>query len=219
MENLHQAELLKLIREGENIHQDFKYAITDSRKIARSLSAFANTGGGSLLIGVKDNGKVAGVSSDEEYYMAESAAHIYCRPEVLFETRLWKYEGKTVLEIRVPESISKPHYVVEHDGSKSAYLRVGDKNIKANQVIRKVWEIKKQKAGRLVRYSRAEESLFNLLNEKESISLNYFKKKAMLPHNIAVRTLANMLIFGLIDAEVSEHHTNYFLKNDISHGS
>lgn len=47
----------KLVAEGEHIHQDFKFAISDARKIAKSLSAFANTEGGRLLVGVKDNGK------------------------------------------------------------------------------------------------------------------------------------------------------------------
>lgn len=47
----------QLVSEGEHCHQDFKFEISDARKIARSLSAFANTEGGRLLIGVKDNGK------------------------------------------------------------------------------------------------------------------------------------------------------------------
>ena len=51
------------------MHQDFKYQITDARKIARSISAFANNSGGHLLVGVKDNGSIVGVSSDEEIYM------------------------------------------------------------------------------------------------------------------------------------------------------
>jgi predicted HTH transcriptional regulator len=53
-------ELHKIISEGEHQTQDFKYAINDSKKIARSLAAFANTDGGRLLLGVKDNGKIAG---------------------------------------------------------------------------------------------------------------------------------------------------------------
>ena len=56
----------QLISEGEHEHQDFKYQISDAKKIARSISAFANNSGGRLLIGVKDNGKIAGVSSAEE---------------------------------------------------------------------------------------------------------------------------------------------------------
>ena len=45
-----------LIAEGEHQQQDFKFEISDARKIAKTLSAFANTDGGRLLIGVKDNG-------------------------------------------------------------------------------------------------------------------------------------------------------------------
>ena len=71
----------RLIAEGEHDRQDFKYTISDARKIARSLSAFANHRGGRLLIGVKDNGTVAGVRSEEDIYMIETAAQIYCRPE------------------------------------------------------------------------------------------------------------------------------------------
>ncbi len=197
---------------GENSHQDFKFAVSDSRKIARSLSAFANTGGGKLLIGVKDNGKVAGVHSDEEYYMIESAASLYCRPEISFTPKIWKFEGKTVLETYVQESKSKPHYVLEKDGSKVAYVRVNDQNIKANEVITKVWEITKQNKNRLVRYSEAEEYLFSLLQENESISLNFFKKKARISHKVAVSTLANMVVFDLVQMKISELHTDYFLK-------
>jgi predicted HTH transcriptional regulator len=69
--------LKELIRGGENQRVDFKYCINDSRKIARTLSAFANTEGGILLLGVRDNGSIAGVNSDEEYYMIETAARIY----------------------------------------------------------------------------------------------------------------------------------------------
>ena len=197
---------------GENVYQDFKFAISDSRKIARSLSAFANTRGGRLLIGVKDNGKVAGVRSDEEYYMIESAASLYCRPEISFAPKIWKFEGKTVLETYVQESKTKPHYVLERDGRKIAYIRVNDQNIKANEVITKVWEITKQNKNRLVRYSEAEEYLFNILKENEAISLNYFKKKARISHKVAVSTLANMVAFDLVQMEISELHTNYLLK-------
>ena len=59
----------QLVAEGEHDHQDFKFEISDARKIARSISAFANTGGGRLLVGVKDNGKIAGIRSEEEIHV------------------------------------------------------------------------------------------------------------------------------------------------------
>ena len=74
--------LKKLISKGENQKLDFKYCISDSRKIARTLSAFANSDGGRLLIGVRDNGSIAGIQSDEEYYMIDTAAQLFCQPEI-----------------------------------------------------------------------------------------------------------------------------------------
>ena len=68
-----------LILEGEHQMLDFKFEISDSRRIARSLAAFANTDGGRLLVGVKDNGAIAGVRSDEEIHMIQAAAEMYCR--------------------------------------------------------------------------------------------------------------------------------------------
>ena len=49
--------LQSLIREGEHQQQDFKYRVSDALKLAKSVSAFANTDGGRLLIGVRDDGK------------------------------------------------------------------------------------------------------------------------------------------------------------------
>ena len=68
-----------LIQEGEHEHQDFKFAITDAPKIAHSISAFANNDGGHLLIGVRDNGSVAGVRSKHRHpfqvVLAERVKH------------------------------------------------------------------------------------------------------------------------------------------------
>ena len=108
MESSDQKYLRGLIAEGEHQRLDFKFEINDARKIARTLSAFSNTDGGRLLIGVKDNGRIRGVRSDEEYYMVESAATLYCNPEVRFKSRNISIEGKQVLdthELVAPEGM------------------------------------------------------------------------------------------------------------------
>ena len=66
--------LQRMIREGEHQQQDFKFRIDSTAKIAKTLSAFANTDGGKLLIGVKDNGKITGIDPEEEFFMIEGAA-------------------------------------------------------------------------------------------------------------------------------------------------
>ena len=88
-----------LIEQGEHQQLDFKFEVSDSKKIARTLSAFANTDGGRLLIGVKDNGAISGVRSEEEYYMIEAASKMYTHPEVPFTAKRWDVNGKAVLEV------------------------------------------------------------------------------------------------------------------------
>ena len=128
-----------LIAEGEHVRQDFKFEVSDSRKIARSLSAFANTEGGLLLIGVKDNGRIAGVRSEEEIYMVEAAAKVYCDPEVEVEMRVYRPEGRSVLIASVEPVLRKPVMVKEEDGRKLAYVRIADENILASPVHIGVW--------------------------------------------------------------------------------
>ena len=102
--------LEKMIGEGEHVRQDFKYFLGDARKIARSLAAFANTEGGRLLVGVKDNGKIVGLKHrEEEACVVEAAAHVFCRPAVQYTTRHWEHEGKVVMEIQVAKSTKAPH--------------------------------------------------------------------------------------------------------------
>jgi len=118
--------IFKLIAKGEHQTQDFKYCISDSRKIAKSLVAFANTDGGRLLIGVKDNGKIIGVRSDEEYYMVEAAAKIYSNPKIDFTTQQWNVEGKIILEVMIEPSPLKPHFAQTETGNWVSFVRKKD---------------------------------------------------------------------------------------------
>src|SRR3712207_5929821 len=120
-----------LIAEGEHQQQDFKFEISDARKIAKTLSAFANTDGGRLLIGVKDNGRIAGVRSEEEKYMIEAAAQFYCTPKVQYTIRTYIVEGRQVLLASIDESSQKPVYAKDESGKPLAYLRIQDENILA----------------------------------------------------------------------------------------
>lgn len=129
-----------LIAQGEHEHQDFKFAISDARKIARSISAFANNDGGRLLIGVKDNGVVAGVRNEEDIYVVEQAAERYCRPAVSVEFKGYKVDGTLLVIVAEIEACSsRPVMASEPDGSWRAYYRVADENIAAHPLMVEAW--------------------------------------------------------------------------------
>ncbi len=207
------AYIQKLILQGEHQKQDFKFQVNDSRKIAKSISAFANTDGGKLLIGVKDNGVIAGVRSDEEFYMIEAAAQMYCKPNIDFAYRTWQIEGKTVLEIDIPSLSQKPCFAENEQGKWLAYIRMDDQNILANTVRLKYWKRMQSQAGTFIRYSDKEKLLLEFLNDHPFITLKRFCKLASIPRYLAENLIVNLMITGIIEMGQSEKHTWFRLKD------
>lgn len=208
------GSLLKLIRQGEHQTQDFKYCISDSRKIARSLVAFANTDGGRLLIGVKDNGRIAGVRSEEEYYMVESAAKIYSKPPINFTTRQHHIEGKTVLEVIVEPSPEKPHFARDDEGKWWAYFRKDDENRLANKIMIEVWKRQKSPDGILINYSDDEKTLLDYLAGNEKISVSKYSRIAHLTYKKAEETIINFRTLNILKDCVGEIRIDYAINEE-----
>jgi len=203
-----------LILEGEHQQLDFKFQITDSRKIARSLVAFANSQGGRLLIGVKDNGAIAGMRTEEEFHMIEAASKMYCRPEVPFRSKLWNVDGKQVLEVIVEPFDDKPCMAQDEDGKWWAYIRLKDQNILANSVLIKYWNRKKNTQGTLIRYSEKETLLLTYLQNNENISISAFCKLAQINRYKAETILVNLLSARVIKIIPTEHQFYYALRGE-----
>ncbi len=207
-----QHPIKTLIAQGEHQQLDFKFEISDAAKIARSLVAFANTDGGKLLIGVKDNGVIAGVRSEEEKFMIENAAQRYCEPEVQFKSKAWMVDGKQVLEIDIPVSKSIPHRAYDQQNENyKAFVRVNDQNLLANGVLMKVW--KKRESGKNIHfeYSAVAQKLLGHLKDKEQITLAETKKTTGLSKFKAEQLLSDLIILEIIEMQMSENETFFRL--------
>ena len=203
--------LKKLISEGENQKLDFKYCISDSRKIARTLSAFANSDGGRLLIGVRDNGSIAGIKSDEEYYMVDTAVHLFCNPEIAFSTKQHTTGGKTILEVEVKRGDKRPYRAKDETGKWLPYFRHGDQNLVANRVLLQVWRKEVKRTGVMVKFGKVENSLMDYLGRQGSITLSGFRKMARISSYKAESILANLIIFKVLIMKASEKGSTYEL--------
>lgn len=207
MKKKHPIELL--IEEGEHQQLDFKFEVSDSKKIARTLSAFANTDGGRLLIGVKDNGNISGIRSEEEYYMIEAASKMYTRPEVPFEATRWEVNGKTVLEVYIAPSPDRPHTAPDKDDKYKAYIRVADENILANEVLMLAWQKKRQANGTLLKISKPVERLFAYLEEHPFIHINQFCRLAHIHYYTAKNIISDLLAIDALQYVVVEKRILY----------
>lgn len=194
----------KLISEGEHQMLDFKFEISDSKKIARSMVAFANTDGGRLLIGVKDNGNISGIKSEEEKYMIQTASEIYCKPAVEYVAKEWNINGKTVLEIIIPKSKYHKHKAPDHNNKYKVYIRVKDQNIIANNILLKIWKYQNNKQNIKVTFTDAEKFLLRYLSENENITLEEFIDKAKINKKEGERILVDFTLINLIKVEITE---------------
>ncbi len=191
--------IAKLIEEGEHEHQDFKFAISDARKIARSLSAFANNDGGRLLVGVKDNGVIAGVRNEEDIYVIEQAAQMYCRPEQEIQVTAFKAEGGlTVFRVEIRKSAVRPVMVKETDGNWKAYYRVRDENIAAPELMVKAWRREAEGDGTVVTLSEAEKCLLAMASDVP-VSLEDFMLTAHVSRAAAEELVTRLHAMHLLD--------------------
>ena len=194
--------ILSLIAEGEHEHQDFKYQISDARKIARSISAFANHNGGHLLIGVKDNGAIVGVSSDEEMYMIDQAAQMYCQPPQSVQFTLYRVEGKNVLKVDIAETPDRPVKAPDEKGEWKAYYRVADENVLASAMhVRLMERDCVDEAPVVISYSEREQSLLDYLQTHGGITLSGFARLAHCSRSTAEQTVVNLCDMGVISLE------------------
>jgi len=203
--------LKKLIEAGEGQQLDFKYCVSDSRKIARTLSAFSNSNGGRLLIGVRDNGSIAGIRSDEEIYMVDTAATLFCRPEITYTIKQHTTGGKTILEVEVVKGNKRPYQAKDEDGRWLTYFRHNDQNLLANRVLRQIWRKEEKSRGVLVKFSKAENALMEYLKENGSITASKFRKIARISPYRAEAILANLILFKVIRMNASEKGFSYEL--------
>jgi predicted HTH transcriptional regulator len=210
--NPNKSHIQTLIEQGEHQRLDFKFEISDSRKIARSISAFSNTDGGTLLIGVKDNGAVSGIRSEEEIYMAEASAKMYCKPVVDFRATQWNEAGKTVLELKIPKMHDAICYAENPDGKWLAYVRVNDNNFVANPVQMRVWKRKLKAEPTHIVYTESEKILLDFLTHQPSISLSKFCSIAHISRNSAETKLVNLIMLDIIEMFYEEENVHYRIK-------
>lgn len=129
-----------LLKEKEGLKLDFKQKITSKEKIAKTLSAFANSEGGFIVIGMSDNKKITGIDPEEERYMIESANEDYCVPsvELIFDEikvsddeviATENSDEKTLLLVKVRKSQGALIYCKNKAGELKAYRRIKDQSL------------------------------------------------------------------------------------------
>lgn len=202
--------LEEMLAEGEHRQQDFKYRIQDAGKLSRTVSAFANTDGGRLLIGVRDDGRLSGVCSEEEIFMVQKAATECCKPacDLSFETI--DAAGHTIVVAHIPRAHHRPVCITDERGRKTAYIRIADKNIMASPIHLEMW--KQDKASTVIMtYSEDETSLIGTLEANPGVTLNRLVRLSGLSRYRVIKSLARFIRYEIADIRYEEEQFRFYL--------
>lgn len=199
--------LLELLKQPEGKTLEFKRDLSSPDGVFRSIVAFANTAGGTLLIGVEDKSRhVRGVK--DPLATEERLANLVSdniMPRLAPELEILSWRRTHVLAVQVFPSPSRPHYLRAAGLENSAYVRVGSTNRRADS----------EMIAELRRFARGESFDEQPLAELDSEALDFrvaselfAPKRRLKTHDLEtlkliarhqghkVPTVGGMLLFG-----------------------
>ena len=204
-------ELKNLIKTGEGQCLDFKHSISSKHRIARAIISFANSQGGVLLIGVKDNGKPTKINVEEEFYMLEAALEL-CKPVVDVSIETVVVDEKPILFVDVKPGKELPYLSQEENGKWMAYVRVNDSNVLANWVWLQVARQKGQLHNTHFEYQGQEEELLKTLSTQSGMTQKELSKLPGMRWRKVGRILVKLVSLGVVDMKVSRDGIFYAAK-------
>lgn len=202
-------DVKNLAQTGEGTYLEFKRTIPSAYKIAREIAAFANTKGGTVLIGVDDDKSLVGVLGyQEEEFLLSKAARELCQPAVDIAIEIVHFGDRDLLVIKVPEAPQKPVYV-KGDKEDTVFMRERDQNKVASKELIEIIKNRNSDEGITFEYGPKEQKLFRYLNEYGEITVEKFAQLVDVPRAKASATLVNLVSADILNL-FRKDDTDYF---------
>lgn len=197
-------DLKRLVLEGEGLHLEFKRKAAHPEKIIREFIALANTQGGTVLIGVDDNGSIPGVKyPEEETHVVTEALTKYCKPLLVYqESVLPISDNRFVVRYDISPS-EKIHFLVINN-QRETFVRVQDMSVKASAEMQEI--IKRSKKKRDIRFvfGDVEKNLMVYIEQNPQITLTQYMKFSGLNRFRASRKLILLVLANVLKVTASE---------------
>ena len=117
-------KILALISQGENSSIEFKSGNVRPESVAKEMAAFSNSFGGTLLIGVEDDGIISGINMEKIDQWLANIARNNVIPAISPDISIENIESKKVAVVEIPKGMNKPYQTI--DGK--YYIRISSTN-------------------------------------------------------------------------------------------
>ncbi len=212
--------LERLVARGEGHDLEFKRKVRHPDKIAKEFVAFANSKGGTILIGVNDDGTITGLKdAPGEAYILEQWLESHVNPHLPYSrTNIPITASRTVLMYHVESGPDKPYRILaeDEDGQtrKLAYIRQADMSIKASRELTQVLRLSGRDRGVKLRMGEREQQLLSYLEQHAFITLDAAQQLLQLNKRKTSGLLVLLTRAGLLRLIPSEKGDRYSLLNE-----
>ncbi len=206
------TQILQWIDQGEGTNLEFKMQITHLSKIAKTLCAFANTKGGTLVVGITDDGEMVGVIDPKQTITKLKQAAMMSELPIVIQFDQLEIEPNIVIVAAfIPRSENKPHYIINAHGLKRSYIRTGDKTMIANPIVKKSLQLDtSEKVSDNSSLDSKESGLLKYLEAYPKITLKEYMNLMNISKRRARRILVKLVLEGLI-REIDASGENYYV--------
>ncbi len=218
------SELKSFVKKGEGQHLEFKKKADYPDKIVKEMVAFANSGGGTLLLGVDDSGQLSGLRyPEEEQFVMEAALSGYARPAIPFQLiSIPLGQGMFVLAYLVESGKEKPYFWLSDKQNQifRAFVRSADQSIQASKEMFQILKQEKNlKANQPFRLNDLEKKMLAHFGQNPTMTLNQLVQMAEMPRRKASQMLVNWVRQGVIQIHPDAREDLYRLSPRYSGGT
>ncbi len=139
-------DLRTIAAKGEDSATQFKADVTNAESLAAEMAAFANSEGGTILIGVADDGSIPGLSRGDvtriNQLIGNAASQMVRSPLTVSTENLLLGDGRIVIVVTVPKGIDKPYF----DKNGVIWLKVGadKRRVNSKEELRRLFQMSEQ---------------------------------------------------------------------------
>ncbi len=139
-------EIMQEIARGEDSTREFKLDVRNAESLASEMAAFANTGGGTIFVGVADDGSLPGLSQRDvariNQLISNAASQLVRSPLAVRTTNVALENGRIVIVLTVPNGIEKPYF----DKNGVIWLKAGadKRRVNSKEELRRLFQLTNQ---------------------------------------------------------------------------
>lgn len=125
--------IAELLSEREGTRLDFKQDLSSMKRVLETTCSFLNTAGGTVVVGVEDQTRVALGLSDvekQEEKLANAVANAI-EPQPTVQLEMATYEGRDLLLLRASYAAG-PFFIKERGKDQGTFVRIGSNSLPAS---------------------------------------------------------------------------------------